>query len=328
MKKNRVIIIAVVCSFLLASCAKAAEIAAPSTGVTDFVKSNGESLTYEEPAFAPLAPAATFTAADSAGSRGPANAVAENSQQMVIQNASLNILVDEPMKTLSDIMKLASDMGGFTVNSNSYQTYTSTGDQVPEASITIRVPSEKLNDALDAIKAMTGDPSKYVSYESVSGEDVTQAYTDLKSRLRNLEEAEIELTKMYEKAIKAEDVLAIYNQKLQVTEQIEVIKGQMQYYEQASAKSAISVQISAKASVQPVTIAGWEPKGVARNAIQALLNFLKGLVNFLIWLAIYVLPILLILGTPIFFFVRWLVRRNRREQEKRKQIPPLPTEKK
>jgi hypothetical protein len=88
------------------------------------------------------------------------------------------------------------------------------------------------------------------------------------------------------------------------------------------------VTISAKASVQPITVAGWEPKGVARNAVQALINFGKGFVNFLIWLVIYVLPVLLVIGTPIFFFVRWLVRRNRREQEKRKVMPPLPGDKK
>ena len=106
---------------------------------------------------------------------------------------------------------------------------------------------------------------------------MTQAYTDLASRLRNLQEAETELTTMYEKAVDAEDVLAIYNQKMQVSEQIEIIKGQMQYYEEASATSSISLDISAKASVQPVTIAGWEPKGVARNAVQALINFGEGL---------------------------------------------------
>jgi Flp pilus assembly protein TadB len=115
---------------------------------------------------------------------------------------------------------------------------------------------------------------------------------------------------------------------MQVSEQIEVIKGQMQYYEEASATSEISVQISAKASVQPVSVAGWEPKGVARNAVQALINFGKGFVNFLIWLGIYILPIVIVIGAPIFFFVRWLVRRKRRADEKLRQMPPLPSEKK
>lgn len=249
-------------------------------------------------------------------------------KQMIIMNANLSILVDDPTVTLSDIMKLATDLGGFTVNSNSYQTYNSNGVQIPAASVTVRVPADKLNDALDKIKAMTGDPKAFVTSENVSGQDVTQDYTDLQSRLRNLEEAEAELTKMYEKATEASDVLSIYQQKLQVSEQIEVIKGQIQYYEQASAMSAITVQIDAKASKQPVTIAGWEPKGVALDAVRALVNFLKGFVDFLIRLVITVLPILIILGLfiglPIYLLVRWLIRRK----AKKNQLPPIPTEKK
>ncbi len=327
MKRKSLLIIAIASIFILASCASAKSTQyAVNDGAYDSSKYTTGEMMYEAPSVS--AEESRGTESDTTAAGGIANATADSIEQMIIKNASLNILVDDPMKTLADVMELASDMGGFTVTSNSYQTYTASGDQVPEASISIRVPADSLNDALTEIKGMTGDAEQYVTYESVSGEDVTQDYTDLQSRLRTLEEAETELTKMYEKAVEAEDVLAIYNQKMQVSEQIEVIKGQMQYYEQASATSSISVQISAKASVQPITVAGWEPKGVARNAIQALINFLKGFVNFLIWLAIYVLPILVIIGLPIFFLVRWLVRRNRRKLEERKQMPPIPGEKK
>jgi hypothetical protein len=219
---------------------------------------------------------------------------------------------------------MADDMGGFTVSSNTYQTYTSSGDQVPTATVTIRVPADQLDTALNKIKALTGDASKFVTNESVSGQDVTQDYTDLQSRLTNLEQASNELTAMYDKATKADDILAIYNQKLQITEQIEVLKGQIQYYEQAAAKSAISVQINAKATAQPITVAGWQPTGIARQAVQALLNFLKGLVNFLIWFVILIIPILIIFGIPLYFLIRWLTRRKKAKQA---QMPPLPNQK-
>ena len=192
------------------------------------------------------------------------------------------------------------------------------------------MPAEKLNDALDQIKALTGDPVKYTLSENISGQDVTQEYTDLKSRLRNLEEANAKLSELYDNAVKTEDALAIYQQKVQVTEQIEVLKGQIQYFEQASSKSAITVQIVAKATIAPITIAGWQPAGVARDAVQALINFGKGLVNFLIWLGILIIPIVIVIGLPIFLLVRWLTRRNRRIQAAkleamRSQQPPLPT---
>ena len=115
-----------------------------------------------------------------------------------------------------------------------------------------------------------------------------------------------------------------------MTEQIEVIKGQMQYYEQSSSQSAITVSIVAKATIAPITIAGWQPAGVARDAVQALINFGKGLVNFLIWFGILVIPIIVVIGLPIFLLVRWLTRRNRRIQAAKleamkSQQPPLHT---
>lgn len=324
MSVKRLLLISTVFLLILTGCAAQAT---PSIQYLDTGKAaNGAMSEFEA-----YAPAATEAPAmyDQATSASVDAAGAAPVKQMVIMNATLSILVDDPTVALSDIMKLADNMGGFTVSSNSYQTYNSNGDQIPAASVTIRVPAEKLNEALDQIKAMTGDPKAFVTSENVSGQDVTQDYTDLQSRLRNLQEAETELTKMYEKAQDASDVLAIYQQKLQVTEQIEVIKGQMQYYEQSAAKSAISVQIAAKASTQPITVAGWEPKGVALDAVRALVSFLKGFVDFLIRLVITVLPILIVLGLviglPIYLLVRWLVRRNK---AKKNQLPPVPTEKK
>ncbi len=324
MKVKRLLLFSLIFALILSGCATAKR-PAITTEYSTAGKAADSNTMNESFAAATEAPALSPEAAASGANAASAAPI----KQMVIMNASLSILVDDPTVAMADIMKMATDMGGFTVSSNSYQTYAANGNLIPAASVTIRVPAEKLNVALDTIKALTGDPESFVTSETVSGQDVTQDYTDLQSRLRNLEEAEVELTKMYEKAQDASDVLAIYQQKLQVSEQIEVIKGQMQYYEQASAKSAISVQIAAKASTQPVTIAGWQPKGVALDAVRSLVSFLKGFVNFLIRFFITVLPIMIILGLvivlPIYLLIRWLVRRKK---AKRDQLPPLPTEKK
>ena len=322
MKKNALFISLVIAVLLLSACAKSA-IQSPSD----------EKLMYEndrsamqmppsgEAAGAPEAPAPSTTTV------GAGNA--STLQQMIIMNANLEIAVDDPGAAMSDIQKMAADMGGFTVSSYIYKTYTSGGLEVPAATITVRVPAKMLNTALDQIKALTGDAAKYTLAENISGQDVTQEYTDLKSRLRNLEEANAKLSELYDSATKTEDALAIYQQKVQVTEQIEVLKGQIQYYEQASSKSAITVQIVAKETIAPVTIGKWQPAGVARDAVQSLINFGKGLVNFLIWLGILIIPVVVVIGLPIYLLVRWLVRRNRRIQAARLEAvkakqPPLP----
>jgi hypothetical protein len=314
MNKKRFLIALVVMLFALSACAQASREAVAPTAAPALYSgaksvTNGSSVTIDQAYAAPVAaPAAEGSSTDS------------TIQQMVITNADLTIAVDDPGLAMTNISKLAVSMGGFVVSSNISKTQTGDGLEVPQANITVRVSAAKLNQALDQIKQMTGDVSKYTLSENISGQDITQDYTDLKSRLTNLQEADAKLSELYDKAVKPEDALAIYNQKMQITEQIEVIKGQMQYDEQASAKSAIAVTIVDKKTIAPpITVAGWQPKGVAKDAVQALINFGKGLVDFLIWLIITVVPIVAVIGLPIFFFVRWLVRRSRRKDAERQE---------
>ena len=319
MKKLRIVTVLIVLGLVMTGCAKAA--ATPEAIYQLDTKGGvaGRNSGMLAPNEAPSA-----SIAQNEGTLTDVSLTTSTAEkQMVIMNADLSLAVDDPSVAMADIQKLASSMDGFTVSSNLYKTQTSTGVEVPEAVITVRIPAEKLNEALDKIKAMTGDPEKYVLSENISGQDVTQAYTDLQSRLKNLEEAEAELTKFYESATKTEEVLAIYNQKQSISQQIEVLKGQIQYYEQASAKSLISVNLKAKATIAPITVAGWEPKGIARDAIQALVDALQGIVNALIWIVLFVLPIVIVLGVPLYFLIRWLVRRGKRKQAQ-KNMPPMP----
>jgi len=239
-------------------------------------------------------------------------------ERMVIKNANLSLAVDDPTVSMENISKLAEEMGGYVVSANMYQTYLESGVKVPYVSITIRVPAGKLNDALTRIKAETGQP---VIREEITSQDVTAEYTDLASRLTNLEAAEDQLQAIMDEAVKTEDVLSVYNQLVSVREQIEVIKGQMQYYEQSAAMSAISVELQTNEAVQPLTIGGWQPAGVAKDAVQALINTLKGLADAAIWIVLYVLPVALVCLGPIVLIV-WAILRWRAKRKKAKLAPP------
>ncbi len=236
-------------------------------------------------------------------------------ERLVIKNASLSIVVADPARTLDEIVSMAEEMGGFVVSSQLWQTTLRNGATVDQASITMRVPVEKLDEALRQIKAGAGE----VRSENITGEDVTSQYTDLQSRLRNLEVAEAQLVQIMEDARKTEDVLQVYNQLVSVREQIEVIKGQMQYFEQSAAFSAISVDIMADEANKPLQIGGWQPVGVAKDAVEALINTLQGLGNFVIWLVIYILPVGTLIGLPLFYLGRSLVRWRRRKQARQSE---------
>jgi len=232
--------------------------------------------------------------------------------RLVIKNATLSIAVNDPLKSMDNISHMAESMGGFVVTADMYQQSLSNGVKVPQVSMTIRVPVERLNEALTTIKAETDQP---IISENESSQDVTADYTDLNSRLTNLQAAEKQLQEIMASATKTEDVLSVYSQLVSVREQIEVIKGQMTYYEQSAKLSSISVQLIANAAMQPITIAGWQPAGVAKQALQSLINTLQTLANFGIRLAILYLPVLLIIFVPIALIIwgiRSLVRRSRK----------------
>jgi len=240
-------------------------------------------------------------------------------ERLVIKNASLTLVVDDPVKSMDNITNLAEEMEGFVVSANLSEITLDSGAKSPRASITIRVPAEGFNVALTRIKEET---KQLPLNENINSQDVTSEYTDLQSRLRNLEAAEDQLTEIMGSATKTEDVLSVYNQLVQVREQIEVIKGQIQYYEQSAAMSVIGVELIANEAVQPLTIGGWQPVGTAKDAIQTLINTLKVLGNLVIWIILYVLPVLLVLFVIFVLPFRAIWRVWKRRRAKSKQSPP------
>ncbi|HEX9090905.1 MAG TPA: DUF4349 domain-containing protein [Anaerolineales bacterium] len=241
--------------------------------------------------------------------------------RLVIKNATLSMSVDDPQKSMENISRMADAMGGFVVTADMYQQSLSDGGKVPQVSMTIRVPVEKLDEALATIKKETTQP---IISENETSQDVTADYTDLNSRLTNLQAAEKQLQEIMASATKTEDVLSVYSQLVSVREQIELIKGQMQYYERSATLSSISIQLMANAAVQPISIAGWQPSGVAKEALQSLIHTLQNLANFGIRAAILYIPTLLVIFVPIGLIVWGIVALVRRGRRSRKTTSPAP----
>lgn len=238
------------------------------------------------------------------------------SERIVIKNASLSIIVEEPADSIENISNLAESMGGFVVNSYLYKTTTSAGIEVPTGNITIRVPADALDEAIIQIKTEVVDPEIDILNEEVSGQDVTREVTDLESRLRNLQAAEEQLLEIMDTATDAEDVIQIFQELTEVREEIEVIQGQIQYYRESARLSAISVNLQAKEAVEPITIGRWQPGVELQRALRALLEAGKFLVNALIWLVIFALPILAVIFLPIYLVVRFIKKRKKSEDNK------------
>jgi len=174
---------------------------------------------------------------------------------------------------------------------------------------------------MESIKGLTPNPSEDVISENVSGQDVTAEYTDLQSRLRNLEAAEEALVKLMDEAKDPQDVLDIFGELTYYRGEIEIVKGRMKYLEESAALSAISVEIVAKQSLQPITIAGWEPKGTIKSAVEALINTGQFLADAAIWFGIFCLPFLIPLSIGVYFLVK--VIRKRRAKKKAQKVEKI-----
>jgi hypothetical protein len=298
----------VIASLLLSACAAATPNARSTLPNASSGMQSSESVA---PAIAPLAADKSAYAIDQ---------TTASADRMVVKNATLSMAVDDPQKSMDNISRMAEAMGGFVVSADMYQQSLSNGSKVPQVNISIRVPVERLAEALTTIKAETNQP---IISENQTSQDVTADYTDLNSRLVNAQAAEKQLQQIMDSAVKTEDVLSVYSQLVSVREQIELIKGQMKYYEQSAALSSISIQLFANAAMQPISIAGWQPGGVAKQALQSLIHALQSLTNFAIRAVILYVPVLLIIFVPIALII-WGIRALVKKSRKPK-VTALPT---
>ncbi len=233
---------------------------------------------------------------------------APSQERLIIRTGSLSIVVVDTETAVFQIAQMVEENGGWVVNSNLYKY----SDSAKTGDITVRVPSDGYNSAMEAVKGMALD----VESESSSGQDVTDEYVDLASRLGNLEATADRVRSFLNETENVEEALAVNVELSRLEGEIEVIKGRMQYLSQSASFSTISVHLTPDELSQPIEVAGWRPQGVAKDAIESLIDALQGLASFLIWFVIYALPLLLIIGVPIWLFVRFVRGRIRRRQRK------------
>lgn len=126
----------------------------------------------------------------------------------VIRTADLTLVVDDTQTAVNQLRSLASSFGGYVSNANLWQVK----DDLMRGSVTLRIDAREFDNALERIKEIALE----VQRENIGSQDVTQEYTDLKARLRNLEATEQELLALLSDIRKqtnsADEVLQVYRQ--------------------------------------------------------------------------------------------------------------------
>lgn len=260
-------------------------------------------------------------------------------ERVVLKSADIAISVAKPNESMKAISDMATRLGGFVVNSYTWKEEDySSGRSYDKATITIRVPAEKLDSTLAEIRAMSANGTEGVISESQSGQDVTSDFVDSESRLRNLKAAEEQLTELLKNTTDLSATMEVFRELTNIRGQIEVLQGHINYLKESADLSSIAITLVAEASLQPIEIGGWKPQGVVRESLEKLVRSFQNLVDFLIRFGITCLPFLIPLGIGIYFLVKALRKRSANRPSWRKnrnmasptavEIPPVEPEEK
>lgn len=218
--------------------------------------------------------------------------------QKVIKTGNLSLRVDNVDWIVGEITKTVNGLDGSVASSN----FSNNGRGAKSGVITVRVPVTKFDEAFTKLKQSGAS----IVSESVSGQDVTEQVIDMEARIKNKqaeEEAYANILKVQTQ--KVSDILEVTQALNNVRGEIESLQGQLKYLNSQADMSTITIALSEEPQVGK-TDTTWRPLQVVKSSINALLQNLQGLVNFLIRFVIVALPILLIVFGLLGRLLWWL----------------------
>lgn len=149
--------------------------------------------------------------------------------------------------------------------------------------LTIKVPVDNFEVYYAQLRKMDGE----VTYANVGTTDLTEQYIDITSRLENLKSVEAQLVGILERANSVTDILAVQKELNTVRGDIERYEAQKRYFDSQTDYSYITVTFNIDKEGLNISDEPWKPGGEFRAALNALVSFLKTLVNAGIWVLVF-----------------------------------------
>lgn len=232
-------------------------------------------------------------------------------ERKVIRDATLTLEVEEPSKALPRIASVAESRGGFVVDTESRQATGKDGRGSYETiTLQMRVPAAQFDAALAEIRA-----AGRVTSEKLSGKDVTEEYIDLEARLRTQRALEAQLLEIMKGARSVSDAISVQRELANVRTEVERVEGRRRFIENQASLSTVNVTLEPPAPLVSTT-------GFLRSVAAAFgqgLDVAAAVTLFLIKAVLALLPVVIFLGLPAYFILRFLVRRLRRSNA---ALPP------
>ena len=218
----------------------------------------------------------------------------------IIHRAELQLNVKNLENTQLTIEKKVSEYGGYIVESNVHRE----SEESISARLTVRIPEKHFQTFLTDAEGEAAE----VLTRNVTGEDVTEQYIDLESRVKSKRTVEERLLVFMGKAEKTEDLLKISSDLSKVQEEIELIVGKMKYLENQTSFSTIEIAMYENRVIVPGVdgkkLDTWEK---TKKQLATSTNFIFAAGSGLIVLFIGNLPVLLLLllvGVGIYFIFK------------------------
>ena len=226
----------------------------------------------------------------------------------IIANANVSLVVSDTAEAVEGIETLASGCGRLSGRCPALQRQVWRDGSAARLADAARSGRQPWTLRWSGLQALATD----VNNLNVSRQDVTDQYSDLDAQLRNLRATETELlallTEVRQKPnAKVEDILAVHRSLMQIREEIETLQGRKNLLDNQTGFSTIWIELIPDSVNRPIVEEPWSANGPARNALRALVQTLQGLMTALIWVLLYLAPLLLVFLIPLAILI-WLAR--------------------
>jgi len=218
--------------------------------------------------------------APEADGQGALSALAANQpDRYLIKNAALSIETGDARHATAQLTQAVTDAGGYVSNLSE----STDGLGRRSISLEVRVPSDKLDSALQQFDTLGKILSKQVTTQ-----DVTEEYIDTESRSRNLKRTEERLLEHLSRTGELEDIVLVEKELTRVREQIERLDGRLRFLSHRVTFSTIQIALRESPAGGPlVPTDSFSTAQVFSEAARSLVRFAQALWVWVIWLGVW-----------------------------------------
>jgi hypothetical protein len=189
---------------------------------------------------------------------------AQVQDRKIVRNATLELNVENIPQSVQEIEDVAGAASGFVSSSNVFVSNANEqGESVERtqtASVTIRVPADAYASVMSQLRGI----AKETVSETSDASEVTEEYTDLQARLRNLEATEARYLELLARAATIDEILTVQDRLNTVRLEIEQVTGRINVLNNLTDFATITVRLA----LPPAIAEGGDNQSWAEEAWQ------------------------------------------------------------